>query len=913
MKSSLLAPETALADLPWIPRNRLTPLARLGLSTLGDLINHYPRRHEDRRRFDRFPDAEMERPVCLYGMVTKTSLKRLGGWRRMFEIKFEEESAGILGQALTCRWFNMPFLQKMIASGQRLVIFGRPKNRGRQIVIDHPEFEPVEDDEEISIHMNRIAPVYPAGDGASPRLLRSLVFQALEQTDLEAVPNLLPSSKTQALSNIHFPADFEQLEDARRQLVREEFFSMQVLIQARRAEWQSLPGVKKATKGRLLDTLLENLPYALTQSQAKVIAEIRRELAAPRRMNRLLQGDVGSGKTLVALAAMLLTAEAGCQAALMAPTQVLAEQHYLNFKTLLEPLGIPIALRTASRNEDTAPLPLFADAQHRGAHASSRAVSGVSPENHVGRDAQQHTRDAYPPQTIRYSKRNLPHFERPWAKYVVTFATRERMALRPQSRDLVMKAILHARTRFELYAACVMPDHVHLLIEPAMKDQDKDGAAIFFSLTEILHSLKSFTAHEINRMQGTKGPVWEKEFFDRLIRSEQDLHEKFHYIVRNPWETNLVKENEEYPWVWFPGCEHDFRGAHASSRAVSGVSPENHVGRDAQQHTRDAYAPQIIVGTHALLYEGSQFENLGLVVIDEQHKFGVLQRTRLIARGDAPDVLVMTATPIPRTLTQTLYGDLEVSILRERPANRGEVLTAVREEKKLAEVAAFVRKQLDRGRQAYVVYPLIDESEKLAAKSAKAEFEKWKLLVAPHSAGLLHGRMSPQDKEETIANFRRGQLAVLITTTVIEVGVDVPNANIMVVENAERFGLAQLHQLRGRVGRGEHKSYCILLYGPKAEESSREKLSILEESADGFVIAEADFRLRGPGDLLGTAQSGLPPLKLGDLFRDAEVMSETAALARTVLADDPRMEKREHSALREFIARSKAKMAAAAG
>jgi ATP-dependent DNA helicase RecG len=721
MKPSVLAPETPLAELNWIPRNRLTPLARLGLSTLSDLIEHYPRRYEDRRRFDRFPDEEMERPVCLFGVATKTSLRRLGGWRRMFEITCENESGGILSQPLTCRWFNMPYIQKMIAVGQRLIIFGRPKKRGRQIVIDHPEFETVEDDEETSIHMNRIAPVHPAGDGVSPRLLRTLIFQALDQADLQALPNLLPASKVHALRNIHFPATFQQLEVARRDLVREEFFAIQLLIHARRTDWRRLSGTSKDANGRLFDRLLQALPYSLTDSQVEVISDIRRDLAAPRRMNRLLQGDVGSGKTLVALAAMLLTVETGWQAALMAPTQILAEQHYLNFKRLLEPLGIQVALRTASRSEDTAPLPLFASA--------------------------------------------------------------------------------------------------------------------------------------------------------------------------------LAKD----------------RGAHASPRAISGVSPESPVRRDAEQQTRDAYAPQIIVGTHALLYESSEFEDLGLVVIDEQHKFGVLQRTRLIARGDAPDVLVMTATPIPRTLTQTLYGDLEVSTLRQKPANRGAVLTAVRERGKLPEVVDFVRKQLDRGRQAYIVYPLVEESNKLAAKSATAEFEKWKSLLVPHSIGLLHGRMPPEEKEETVAKFHAGQLAALITTTVIEVGVDVPNANIMVVENAERFGLAQLHQLRGRIGRGEHKSYCILLHDPKIEETSREKLAVLEKTADGFEIAETDFRLRGPGDLLGTAQTGLPPLKLGDLFRDAEVMRETAALAASVFADDPEMQKPEHLALRAFLAQSKAKIAASAG
>ncbi len=719
MSSFRLAPETPLGELEWVPRGKLAPLRRLGLTTLADLIEHYPRRYEDRRRFDRFPDDEMLQPVCLFGVVTRTSLKRIGGWRRMFEITLENESAGVLSEPVTCRWFNMPYMQKLIVTGQHLVIFGRPKKKGQKIFIDHPEFEDVEEDEETSLHMNRITPVHPAGDGVSPRVLRTLIFQALAKTDLAAVPSLLPTSHAAALRDIHFPATFEDLESARQRLVREEFFSMQLLIHARRADWRRLPGIAKSAKGELLDKLWQELPFSLTSSQREVIGEIRRDLASPKRMNRLLQGDVGSGKTLVALAAMLLAVEAGWQAALMAPTQILAEQHYLNFKKLLDPLRIPIALRTADRNEDTAPLPLFALRQGRGAHAS-------------------------------------------------------------------------------------------------------------------------------------------------------------------------------------PG-------------AISGVPPEKSARRDAEQHTRDAYAPQIIVGTHALLYEATGLNDLGLIVIDEQHKFGVLQRAGLIARGDSPDVLVMTATPIPRTLTQTLYGDLDVSTLREKPADRGAVVTVVRETAKLPEVIDFVKKQIAKGRQAYIVYPLVEESGKLAVKSASAEFEEWRPLLAPYPVGLLHGRMPAGDKEEVVAKFRAGRLAALIATTVVEVGVDVPNASVMVVENAERFGLAQLHQLRGRIARAEHKSFCILLHDAKVEQPALEKLSVLESTSDGFAVAEADLRLRGPGDLLGTAQTGLPPLKLGDLFRDAELMKETAALAASVFANDPELQDIEHRHLRAFVARSTTKIAVSTG
>lgn len=681
----MLSPFTSLAELDWAPRNRLSPLARLGLNTPADLAVHYPRRHEDRRRFDHFPDEELERPACLFGTVTKTSLKRLGGWKRMFELTLEDVSAGLLSHPITCRWFNMPYIQKMISTGTRMVVFGRPKKRGRQIVIDHPDFEVIEEDEERTIHMNRITPVHPAGDGVTPRLLRKLIYRSLLETDLAQITPLLPFSKAEALQAIHFPENFEQLAHARESLVREEFFAIQLLMNARRAEWRKLHGEAKAGTGDLLSRLLQSLPFGLTLSQEKVIKEIRDDLSSPYRMNRLLQGDVGSGKTLVALAAMLLTVESGWQAALMAPTQILAEQHYFNFKRLLEPLGLHVTLRTGSRKQET----------------------------------------------------SLPLLE----------------------------------------------------------------------------------------------------------------------------------------------------------------------GKDTH----------IVVGTHALLYESSAFTKLGLVVIDEQHKFGVLQRAKLIERGDAPDVLVMTATPIPRTLTQTIYGDLDVSILHEKPANRGEIQTAVREAGKFPEVVDFVRRQIEKGRQAYVVYPLVEESDKLAAKSALAEFEKWKPLLHPHSVGLIHGRLPAEEKERVMAQFRDGTLSALIATTVIEVGVDVPNANILVVENAERFGLAQLHQLRGRIGRGPYKSFCILLHDPKADETAREKLRTLENTSDGFLVAEADLRLRGPGDLVGTAQTGLPPLRLGDLFKDAELMHETAHIAAATFSDDPDLLKPENQILREYIETSRTKLEASAG
>jgi ATP-dependent DNA helicase RecG len=300
------------------------------------------------------------------------------------------------------------------------------------------------------------------------------------------------------------------------------------------------------------------------------------------------------------------------------------------------------------------------------------------------------------------------------------------------------------------------------------------------------------------------------------------------------------------------------------------------------------------------LYETVSFSNLGLVVIDEQHKFGVAQRAQLTAREPAPDVLVMTATPIPRTLTMTVYGDLDVSIIDEMPRHRGRIITAVRDESKLGEVLGFLRTQLESGRQVYVIYPLIDESNKLGVKAAAAEYERWRERLHPFQCELLHGRIPSPEKQAIMERFRSGKTKALISTTVIEVGIDVPNATVMLIENAERFGLAQLHQIRGRIGRGEHKSFCILLTSLQSKETTA-KLAVLEKTSNGFEIAEADWDLRGPGDLLGTAQSGLPALKIGNLKRDVHLMRRARAAALSIFETDPRLELPQNQHFRQLI------------
>ena len=877
--------DTSLEELSWIPRPRILALRRLALETVGDLLTHYPRRHEDRREFRGFPREETIAPVCLCGEVAKTRLMRFGG-RKIFEAVLEESGAHALSQPLTCRWFNLHYIQKMIATGQRLVVFGRVKRKGPRLLIDHPEFEVIEDDEEILIHFRRITPIYPATEGLSQRILRGLIFRLLEEVTAASADVPLPAGLSNgedenALRKIHFPESDEQLRKVRDHLVLGEFFRMQMQIAAARAENSARVGCRHQSRGLLAEKFIAALPFAFTGAQQRVFNEVKHDLQVASPMNRLLQGDVGSGKTVVAIATMLLAVESGSQAALMAPTQILAEQHYAVLRNWLDPHGIRIALRTGARQEDNALA--GAESESLGSAGCQPAVSGSLP-------------DTIPSGIIdpHYHHRHLPHFERPWAKYAITFSTRNRRTLSKKTRDVVLESIRRwDGRRYELFAACVMPDHVHLLIEPMVERQNESGNSIFFSLSKILHSIKSFTANRINKIEKVNEPVWESESFDRMIRSESDLQEKFEYITRNPWDAGIAKPKEDYRWVWYPRAKQkEFAAGCRERQAGSLRSPAEEAG--------NKNTPHIIVGTHALLYESVNFANLGLAVIDEQHKFGVAQRAKLTSREPAPDVLVMTATPIPRTLTMTIYGDLEISTIEEIPRGRGKIVTHLITGDKLGEAIAFLREQLSDGRQAYIVYPLIDESEKLEAKAAAKEFEAWQERLRPFHCELLHGRIASPDKQSIMQRFRAGEAQVLISTTVIEVGVDIPNSTVMLIENAERFGLSQLHQLRGRIGRGGHASHCWLVTSDKSTETIT-KLAVLEKTTNGFEIAEADWELRGPGDLLGTAQSGLPELKLGDLRRDAALMRKARQAALELLENDPGLVLSENQRFRDLI------------
>jgi ATP-dependent DNA helicase RecG len=683
-------PQTPLTEATSkrLNKKQLSGLEALGLFTVGDLITHYPRRYEDRTRFEMMPTGASEVPVCLKMEVIDCSLRRVGGKRTIFEAVVDrgESAGGGLGGTLVLRWFNLPFMNKVLAVGHELVVYGKTKQSGRRLVMDHPDIEIIDPDdpEAQRVHLDRITPVYGLASGINQRTLRAMAFEILERITDDALPDLLIPApdwakalnlwRGRALRQIHFPDNEVLLAEARRYLALEEFVALQINVLQRRAEYDARGGISRTSEGFLLKDLLDSLPFELTGAQRRCVEEIRADLASPRPMNRLLQGDVGSGKTLVALSGMLLAVEAGYQAALMAPTQILAEQHYIGIHRLLEPLDIRVSLRTGAKHEDGF-LPLMAG----------------------------------------------------------------------------------------------------------------DGA------------------------------------------------------------------------------------------------------------------PQIIIGTHALIHDKVEFENLGFVVVDEQHKFGVTQRGKLIEQGNAPDVLVMTATPIPRTLTLSIYGDLDVSMIDELPAGRGKIVTGIRGIDKTEKAAAFIRDQLEENRQAYIVYPLIEESEKLKSLAATVEFDKWVKRFEHFECGLIHGRMNPLEKEQVMKDFRDARLDVLIATTVIEVGVDVPNANVMLIYNAERFGLAQLHQLRGRIGRGAHKSYCVLMVDPKNGEAMQ-KLKVMEETIDGFKIADADLKMRGPGEVLGTAQSGLPDLKLGDLVTDTELVKEARELAAEILRSDPQLQRPNHRELAQRFA-----------
>ena len=666
-----------------VGQERAQQLARLGIRTVEDLLLHRPRRYEDRRQFRPIATLQAGEAALTRGRVLAAGLKpfrrRAGS---VFEVILDDGTG-----RLYCRWWNSPFMERYFRVGDEVVVYGKVRS-SRPPTMDHPETEVIEGDAEGFIHFNRLTPVYPLTEGLPQRWLRALIWRALDQW-ADRVPEPWPTSRlpphlqhlpprAQALRWLHFPETPDQAEWARQRLALDEFLPLQQALWERRLRFETTAtALPCAGEGnRLIKPFLAQLGFRLTPAQTRVLREIRRDLGGRWPMRRLLQGDVGSGKTVVAACAALMTIESGYSAALMAPTEILAEQHYRVFDRWFTPLGVPVYLRTGQRTVGPASLSLATDG----------------------------------------SPRTTP---------------------------------------------------------------------------------------------------------------------------------------------------------------TSGQNP----------------AAALYIGTHALLTAQVQLPRLGLVIIDEQHKFGVSQRETLVRKGSYPHLLVMTATPIPRTLGLTLYGDLDVSVLDEPPPGRKPVRTLVRSSQQLPEVWTRVREHLAAGRQAYVVCPRVEETDAGAVRAVQKEFALVRQALQPHAVGLLHGRLPARQKDQVMDAFRSGALAVLVSTPVIEVGLDVPRATVMVILNAESFGLAQLHQLRGRIGRGTEPGECFLV-SDAATPEARARLRVLEQTQDGFAIAEADLRLRGPGELLGQQQSGMPRLRFGDLVRDQALIEAARRIVRENDSHRPPIPKR---------------------
>jgi ATP-dependent DNA helicase RecG len=703
-----------------VGEERAKLLARLEIFTVEDLLLHAPRRYEDRRKFLPIRDLKVGEPATVRGKIIAAGIKRFKkGTRAMFECVFDDGTAH-----LYCRWWQaQPWMPDWYAVNREFLIFGKTDSlKPREFV--HPETEFVEPGDDEFIHVNRIVPIHPLTEGLTARVMRSVMWRALEKFENQieepawsrwqvagcklpvekpatatrnepSTFNLQPSTLLPARANsvrmIHFPEELTDVEIARQRLALDEFVELQIQIQSRRKKFEALSkALPCGGDNRLMKSFLSALGFKLTAAQTNVLKEIRadmsgtgvppvrsatethrRDACATTPMRRLLQGDVGSGKTAVAACSALMALESGFNVALMAPTEILAEQHYRNFVKWFEPLGVTVLLQTGSR------------------------------------------------------------------------------------KDVGLQV-----------AGCKLQ---------------------------------------------VKKPV-------TAVRNEP---------------------------------------------STSNLQPST-----------------LVIGTHALLTANFDLPKLGLVIIDEQHKFGVAQRETLVRKGNYPHLLVMTATPIPRTLGLTLYGDLDVSVIDELPGGRGVIKTFLRTTDKLPKVFDFIREKISSGRQAYIVYPRaeIADTDK-DIKAVTKEFENVQRALNGFKVGLLHGRIKSADKEKTMADFRANKIQALVATSLIEVGVDVPNASVMLIENAEHFGLAQLHQLRGRIGRGAHESFCILISDALNAEAQA-RLKILEQTSDGFKIAEADLKLRGPGELLGQNQSGAMRLRFGNLAEDLHLIRQARELVK---------------------------------
>ena len=674
-------------------------LRKLGVTSIRDLLYMFPRRHNDFGSLCRVADLRIDVDQTVAVSVWEARETMLGGRMRSTEAVVGDDTGN-----LRVVWFNQPHLAKRLRPGTRLALSGKVTVFRDSPVMQSPEYEPMQSREDM-IHTGGLVPVYPLTDGLTPRNLRRLVKAALdgwgsllEDPLPEAMrkrTGLLPLA--QAIRQAHYPKDQESQDSARRRLAFDELFTMQLFVFSRRREWRESGGAPPLRRVQgVLDALYSRLPFSLTAAQGKALDEILSDMEGERPMSRLLQGDVGSGKTVVALAALLSSVANDRQGAFMAPTEILAQQHFRSITELVK---------------------------GQGATADGDAI-------------------------VTFELPNLP---------------------RPVSLGLLLGS------------------------QPARQKR------------------------EIQAMM-SQGAL------------------------------------------------------------------------------------DMVVGTHALLQQNADLPRLGLAVVDEQHRFGVMQRASLRHKGETPHLLVMSATPIPRSLALTLYGDLDLSVLNEQPPGRKPIRTRNVPPERRRDAYEFVRRQVALGRQAFVVCPLIEESDMLQTRAATTEFHRLSTEVFPDlTLGLLHGRLPLRDKEDVMGRFQRGELDVLVSTPVVEVGIDNRNASVILIDGADRFGLAQLHQFRGRVGRGEHASYCMLMSDyPSAE--AKERLDVMEQVSDGFAVAEEDLRFRGPGDYFGTRQSGLPDLRMARLS-DQDLLSMARQEAAALLRDDPSLARPEHRGLAQELAR----------
>lgn len=685
--------QTAVQYIKGVGPKRAFLFSKLTVHTLEDLLYFLPFRYEDRTEIKKIAHLEPEKIETVLGEVMAVSLTESPRRRMKIVNLAVSDASGIL----QIKWFNQHYLKDVFKKGDRIMLSGRVKGnpyRGHALEMENPVYERVEE-EESHLHMDRIVPVYHETKGLTSKQIRSLMKQVLERYASQ-IPEMLPCrlieryrliSLNEAIFQIHFPekkTDVNLLNQgkspAHRRLIFDELFLLQIgLALRKKGMTEKLPGIVFKVNDSFHDPLRKLIPFRLTEAQERVFLEIKKDMATPYAMNRLIQGDVGCGKTLVALMSILIAIENRHQAALMAPTEILAVQHYLSLKIYLEALGKSALLLTSD-----------------------------------------------------------------------------------------------------------------------MKKKAKD------------------------------------EVLERIAAGECDL----------------------------------------------------------------------LIGTHALIQKSVAFKKLGLAVVDEQHKFGVLQRATLVQKGVRPDLLIMTATPIPRTLALTLYGDLDISVIDELPPGRSPIQSRLYFGKQRAQAYQFIKKEIEKGRQAFIVCPLVEESEKLDLKTAIDTFSHLKEEVFPQfTIGLLHGKMKRDEKESVMAQFKAGTIDLLVATTVVEVGIDIPNATIMAIEHAERFGLAQLHQLRGRVGRGQEQSYCLMIAEYPISKEAKLRLNAMLKSTDGFKISEEDLAIRGPGEFFGTRQSGIPMLQIANLIRDVKVLEVARQDAFEWVADHKDLNDPESLLIRAFLER----------